>query len=130
MNIEKSELKYRDARTRKFICTIEGTDAAGKTVKVTKGTPGGDKFNLKIPGVSDRVTLERRADEELKIRSYTGYEGSITGWLVPYVEPAWVAEIRDADYEYKTGKYYVVAVETSFSSAGGKRKVTLGKKIG
>ena len=130
VNIEKSELKYRDARTRKFICTIEGTDAAGKTVKVTKGTPGGDKFNLKIPGVSDRVTLERRADEELKIRSYTGYEGSITGWLVPYVEPAWVAEIRDADYEYKTGKYYVVAVETSFSSAGGKRKVTLGKKIG
>ena len=84
---------------------------------------------MKIPGVSDRATLERRADEELKIRSYTGYEGSITGWPVPYVEPAWVAEIRDADYEYKTGKYYVVAVETSFSSAGGKRKVTLGKKI-
>ena len=129
VNVEKSELKYKDARKRKFICTIEGTDSAGKTVKVTKGTPGGDKFTLKLPGVSDKGTLERRAEEELKIKSYSGYEGSLTGWLIPYVEPTCLAEIRDADYEYKTGKYYVVAVETTFSSAGGKRKVTLGKKI-
>lgn len=129
VNIEKSELKYMDARKRKFICTIEGTDAAGKTVKVTKGTPGGDKFTLKIPGVSDKATLERRADEELKIKSYSGYEGSITGWLIPRVEPTYLAEIRDADYEYKKGKYYVVAVEATFSESGGKRKVTLGKKI-
>lgn len=129
VNVEKSELKYKDASKRKFICTIEGTDAAGKTVKVTKGTPGGDKFTLKIPGVSDKATLEKRADEELKVKSYTGYEGSITGWLLPYVEPTFLAEIRDADYEYKTGKYYVVAVETSFSEKGGSRKVTLGKKI-
>lgn len=129
VNIEKSELKYMDARKRKFICTIEGTDAAGKTVKVTKGTPGGDKFTLKIPGVSDKGTLERRAEEELKIKSYSGYEGSITGWLIPRVEPTNLAEIRDADYEYKKGKYYVVSVESTFSEGGGKRKVTLGKKI-
>lgn len=129
VNIEKSELKYMDARKRKFICTIEGTDATGKTVKVTKGTPGGDKFTLKIPGVSDKATLERRAEEELKIKSYSGYEGSITGWLIPRVEPTDLAEIRDADYEYKKGKYYVVAVESTFSESGGKRKVILGKKV-
>lgn len=129
VNIEKSELKYMDARKRKFICTIEGADAAGKTVKVTKGTPGGDKFTLKIPGVSDKATLERRAEEELKIKAYSGYEGSITGWLIPRVEPTDLAEIRDADYEYKKGKYYVVAVESTFSESGGKRKVILGKKV-
>ncbi len=128
-NIETSELKYLNEGKRKFICTIEGTDAAGKTVKVTKGTPGGDKFTLKIPGVSDRATLERRADEELKIKSYTGYEGSITGWLVPRVVPTDLVEIRDADYPHKTGKYYVVAVESTFSAAGGERKVTVGKKV-
>lgn len=129
VNIEKSELKYKDASKRKFICTIEGTDAAGKTVKVTKGTPGGDKFTLKIPGVSDKATLEKRAEEELKIKAYSGYEGSITTWLIPQVEPSYLAEIRDADYEFKTGKYYVVSVETTFSEKGGSRKVTLGKKI-
>lgn len=130
VNIEKSELKYKDARKRKFIATVEGTDAKGKTVKVTKGTPGGDKFTLKLPGVSDRATLERRAEEELKIRAYSGYEGSFTGWLLPRIEPTDVVELRDADYEYKTGKYYVVAVATTFAAGGGSRKVTIGKKIG
>ena len=129
-NIESSELKYKDEKKRKFMCVIEGTDEKGKTIKVQKGTPGGDRFTLKIPGVSDRSTLEKRAEEELKIKAYTGYEGSITGWLIPQVEPTMQVEIRDADYEYKTGKYYVVAVETTFSQQGGKRKVTLGKKIG
>lgn len=130
VNIEKSDLKYKDARKRKFIATVEGTDAKGKTVKVTKGTPGGDKFTIKLPGVSDKATLERRAEEELKIRAYSGYEGNFTGWLVPRIEPTDIVELRDADYEYKTGKYYVVAVATTFAAGGGSRKVTIGKKIG
>ena len=130
VNIEKSELKYKDARKRKFIATIEGTDAKGKTIKVTKGTPGGDKFTLKLPGVSDKATLERRAEEELKIRAYSGYEGSFTGWLLPHIAPTDIVELRDADYEYKTGKYYVVSVVSTFAAGGGSRKVTIGKKIG
>ena len=130
MNIEKSDLKYKDARKRKFIATVEGTDSMGKAVKVTKGTPGGDKFTIKLPGVSDKATLERRAEEELKIRAYSGYEGNFTGWLVPRIEPTDIVELRDADYKYKKGKYYVVAVETAFSSTGGSRKITIGKKIG
>ena len=108
---------------------MEGTDAAGKTVKVTKGTPGGDKFTIKLPGVSDKEALERRADEELNIKAYSGYEGSFTAWLTPRVVPGDVAELRDAEYEAKNGSYYVVATETSFSSDGGSRKITIGKKI-
>lgn len=129
INVEKSDLKYMDARKRKLSCTVEGRDGKGKPVKITRGTPGGDKISLRLPGVSDVKTLMMRADEEIKIRSYSGYEGNLTGWLVPFVQSTDIVEIRDNDYEYKTGKYYVVAVETSFSSAGGKRKVTLGKKI-
>lgn len=130
VNIEKSDLKYKDARQRKFIATVEGTDVRGKTVKATKGMPGGDKFTIRLPGVSDKATLERRADEELKIRAYSGYEGNFTTWLVPRIEPTDIVELRDADYEYKTGKYYVVAVVTTFAEGGGSRKVTIGKKIG
>lgn len=130
VNIEKSDLKYKDARQRKFLAMVEGTDAQGKTVQVTKGTPGGDRLSIKIPGVSDRATLEKRAEEELKLRAYSGYEGNFTAWLLPRVEPTDLVELRDADYEYKNGSYYVVSVETTFSSAGGSRKVTIGKKIG
>lgn len=129
VNIEKSALKYKDAKKRKFLAIVEGTDAAGKTVKVTKGTPGGDKFTIKIPGVSDKATLEARADEELKIRAYTGYEGNFTAWLIPRTEPTDIVVLRDDDYEYKTGSYYTVAVESTFEASGGSRKVTIGKKL-
>lgn len=129
VNIEKSDLKYRDATKRKFLAVVEGTDARGKTIRIERGTTGGDKFTLKLPGVSDRKSLEQRADEELKVRAYTGYEGSFTGWLEPYVEPTWLAEIRDGEYEYKNGSYYVLSVETTFCDKGASRVVTIGKRI-
>lgn len=129
VNIEKSDLKYRDASKRKFLAVVEGTDAKGKTIRIERGTTGGDKFTLKLPGVSDRKSLEQRADEELKVRAYTGYEGSFTGWLEPYVEPTWLAEIRDTEYEYKNGSYYVLGVETTFCDKGASRVVTIGKRI-
>ena len=52
VNIEKSDLKYRDASKRKFLAVVEGTDAKGKTIRIERGTTGGDKFTLKLPGVS------------------------------------------------------------------------------
>ncbi|MCD8177314.1 MAG: hypothetical protein LUE98_07780 [Tannerellaceae bacterium] len=128
-NIEKSDLKYMDEKKRKFQVVVEGTDQKGKVVKVVKGTPGGDKLTFKRPGIADKESLEKIAEEQLKIRSYSGYEGNLTGWLIPEVEPTFQAEIRDQDYEYKTGTYYVISVETSFSERGGSRKVTIGKKI-
>lgn len=57
------------------------------------------------------------------------YEGSLTGWLIPYVEPTYTAEILDKDYPYKNGKYYVKAVKTNFSKSGGVRTITPGIKL-
>jgi hypothetical protein len=128
-NIEKSALKYKDATRRKLLVTIEGTDAKGTTVKVQRGDTGGDKFSLKIPGVSDIKTMENRADEVLKQKSYSGYDGDITGWLIPQVKPTDRIEIRDFDYKYKNGTYYVLSVETTLSEAGGSRKVSIGAKL-
>ncbi|WP_418894600.1 hypothetical protein [Limibacterium fermenti] len=73
--------------------------------------------------------MKKRGQEEIKYLSYTGYEGSITGWLVPYVEPTYSAHIHDAEYEFKTGSYYVVSVTTTFDENGGVRKVELGRKL-
>lgn len=128
-NVESADLKYKDDTKRKFAVTAEGSDSAGQSVSVTVGRPGGDKATLKIPGVSDKETLKKLAEEELKTKSYTGYEGSITGWLLPAVKPGDVAVVNDEHFESKNGSYYVVAVETKFSKSGGSRKVTLGKKM-
>ncbi|MCD8041445.1 MAG: hypothetical protein LUH10_00115 [Tannerellaceae bacterium] len=129
VNIEQSELTYNENKQRNYLVIVEGTDTDGKVIRVQKGEEGGEKVTIRLEGVSDISSLETRAEEELNMQENAAYEGSITGWLVPYVEPTWLAEIRDEEYPFRDGTYYVVSVDTSFSSKGGVRKVTFGKKI-
>lgn len=129
VNVEKSDLKWKKADERRYFVEVEGIQPDGKRVTVTTGRQGGDKRCVKVYGVTDRASLLRRAEEELATIVYTGFEGSFTGWLIPYVEPAYRIELNDSDYPEKTGQYYVVATETTFGSGGGQRKITIGKKI-
>ena len=129
VNVEKSNLKYKSDKDRKFFIEVEGIPSSGKRVTVTYGTMGGDKRSLKVYGVTDKDSLLKRAKEELTTLVYTGFEGNFTGWLIPYCEPAYKIELRDQDYPDKNGTYYVVATEVKFSSSGGERTVTIGKKI-
>lgn len=130
VNIEKSNLKYKDAEQRKILVEVQAQGADGKVIKVEEGTPGGDRFSLNISGISNPMQLRTIAQQTLLSRGgYTGYEGSFTGWLIPYCDAGYKVHITDNDYEYKNGTYYVTAVEVNFSEKGGERIVTLGKKI-
>lgn len=130
VNIESSSLEYKRSDERKILVEIESTDKEGKVVKIEEGVAGGDRISLKMSGITDVESLKNLAKQELLARSYEGYEGSFTGWLVPVVEPCYKIELRDSDYEYKKGVYYVVATKVEFDSGGGKRELTIGKKIG
>lgn len=130
VNIEKSDLKYKRADERKYLVEAEGVAADGTRTKVTYGKAGGDRRSVKVYGVTDRASLLKRAKEELSLVVYTGFEGSFTGWLVPFCQPAYKVRLRDREYPEKDGIYYVVATEVNFSSSGGERKITIGKKIG
>jgi hypothetical protein len=130
-NIETPELKYKLASDRKFMVVVEYTDSEGKTKSKQYGTIGGDKLtvNKKGLGISDPSSLEMVAKEELNRKVYTGYEGSFTGWLIPYCDAGYRATIKDKDYEFKTGSYYVTGTEVKFSMSGGARVITLGKRL-
>ena len=128
-NIEKSELEYKDERDRVWEVIVEGKDKNGKVIREIAGSPGGDQENIKIDAASDRASLKLLAEENLKVKSYTGYSGSFTGWLEPYCDAGYKVSIEDKEYEFKNGDYYALEVETTISSNGGSRKVTLGMKI-
>lgn len=128
-NIEKSSLQYKNAEDRKLIVNAEGKGKDGKVIRETVGESGGDSITLRIDGVSDRATLRNLANEQLKIKSYTGYSGSFTGWLVPYCDAGYKIYLTDLDYNYKSGAYYVLEVRTKVSQSGGEREVKIGKKI-
>lgn len=128
-NIEKSDLEYKSAENRPFECTVEGKRSDGKVIRAISGKKGGDSETIKRDGVSDLASLQQLADEVVKHRSYDGYSGSLTGWLLPYCDAGYKAGITDADYEYKDGDYYVLEVETKISSSGGSRTIKIGAKI-
>jgi hypothetical protein len=126
---EGTDLKYLKASERKWLIEVEGKGADGKVIKVEAGITGGDRMSIKIPGVSNKTSLQNKANEVLKQKVYTGYEGSFTGWLIPYCDAGYRITIKDKDYEYKDGAYYVLEVKTEFSKDGGKRIVKPGKKL-
>lgn len=128
-NIESSDLKYRNADDRKFEVTVQGVGLDGKKLKVTIGTTGGEKRTINVSSPMLAADLRKRGEQDLKYLSYTGYEGSITAWLIPYVEPTFSLHLHDKEYEYKTGSYYVVSVTTTFSEDGGVRKIEIGRKL-
>jgi hypothetical protein len=127
-NIEKSSLEYLRAIDKKVEVTIESTDSKGKVKSITAGTTGGDKITLKVGPMSE-ADMQKVAAAALKKNSFDGYSGSFDGWLIPFVQPTYSAIIEDTDYPYKTGRYYVIGVKTSFSESGGKRTITPGIKL-
>jgi hypothetical protein len=128
-NIEKSDLKYKSAEDKRLEIEVENTGKDGKKITVVSGTTGGDKVTIKGYGLS-AAAMQQLADAEYRRRLYNGFEGSITTWLIPYVEPGYSASISDDDYAFKTGIYYVTAVTTTMDgSGGGVRKVQLGIKL-
>lgn len=127
-NIEKSSLEYKRAIDKKVEITVERTDSKGKVKSITAGTTGGDKITLKVGPMSE-ADMQKVAAAALKKNSFDGYSGSFDGWLIPFVKPTYSAIIEDTDYPYKTGRYYVIGVKTSFSESGGRRTITPGIKL-
>lgn len=125
-NIESSNLKYRKASDKKVEVTVELTDAEGKKSEVKYGAEGGKNIKRVGHGMT-KAEAKKIAENVYNLWCYDGYEGSFTGWLVPFVEPGDAVRLRDADYPNKEGVYYVTGTEISFSKDGGKRTVSLGR---
>lgn len=131
VNIDRDgmNLKYRRADERKLKVTAKGKNSAGKEISVTVGEPNGDTETINFPGVTTEAQLKELANTAYNGKVYEGYEGDFTSWLVPYIEPGYSVMLKDDDDEVKNGKYYVLKVDTTFDSSGGKRVIGLGKKL-
>lgn len=127
-NVQSCNLNYRRADERKVQVVVKAVMPDGKVKEKHYGSTGGDKVTVKC-ATSDDASMKLRGEAEHKRLSFDGYDGSITTWLVPHVIPGDSAELYDADYEYKNGRYYVRAVKTEFGSDGGTREIELGFRL-
>lgn len=128
LNVEKADLTYQSAADKKVKVVVKATLPDGTIKEVEVGATGGDKVEVKCP-TSDAASMKQRGQEELLRRSFDGYDGSITTWLVPECMPGDTANLHDEDYPKKDGAYFVRSVTTEFSSSGGSRKIELGFRL-
>lgn len=127
-NIESENLTYRHVEDKKIKVVVKALLPDGKVKEIEVGSTGGEKIEVRC-ATSDEASMRARGNAEVKRRNYDGYEGSITGWLIPVCNPSDSVSIHDDDYEYKDGTYFVSGVTTTFSKDGGKREITLGFRL-
>ena len=128
LNVEKEDLTYRRAEDNKVMVVVKALMPDGTVKEIETGSTGGDKIEVKC-ATSDEDSMKERGELEVKRRTYDGYEGSITGWLIPMCNPADAVTIKDKDYPYKNGTYFVNSVTTEFGKQGGSRKIDLGFRL-
>lgn len=128
LNVEEADLTYRSAADKKVCVVVKATMPDGTVREVQTGTPGGEKVEVSCP-TADAASMQARGELEVLRRSFDGYDGSITTWLLPVCRPGDSARLHDADYPEKDGCYFVRSVTTEFSEQGGKREVQLGFRL-
>ena len=127
-NVQSCDLQYRRSDERRVRVVVKALMPDGTVRESEYGPAGGDKVEVRCAATND-ASMRSRGESEVRRLSFDGYDGSITGWLVPYVRPGDSVVLHDRDYEYKNGKYFVQAVTTTFGSSGGTRKIELGFRL-
>ena len=131
-NVQASNLTTKNTNDRniEIVVKYQTKDKNGKIIskEIKTGTTGGESKTF-IGFSNDEKENKELAKNLYQAQNYTGYEGDFTGWLVPRVEPEESVEITDPNNPSRKGVYYVTATEVNFSSNGGTRKISLGKKL-
>ena len=127
VNVQSNELKWKDEKDKKVMVEVKFKKPNGELAKQEYGVSGGKKVTKYVQSSSEK-DLKKAAENEYNLWNYSGFEGSLTGWLVPVVKAGGSVRLRDK--ERPEGTYYVTGVEIEFGQSGAKRKVTLGRKVG
>lgn len=127
--LRDDQLKYRLAEdTRILVRLTTGKGKKNKRLLYETGDKDGSLREINVPNIQDQQWLKNLGDDALQKAKYTGYEGSITCFLQPYIEPSCNASIIDRRYD-RSGSHFTISTEVTFGMRGGRRKVQLGSKL-
>lgn len=128
--IKDDELKFEQNKELATVnIKIENRKADGTKESATDGKDGSVK-KIEVRHIFDKGILAQIAADQRKKLVNRGYQGKITAFLIPYVEPGGAAIIDDAKYTERTGTYFIEAVTCEFGPNGGRQKIKIGSNIG
>lgn len=90
----------------------------------------GERRTLFFPNVKSAAELAQKGIDELKKYYYTGFKGSFTTFIIPYVKQGDNVLIKDRIMPDRDGKYKVRSVKYTGGVAGHQQIITLDYKIG
>ena len=127
--IKDSDLKER-VPNEKVVVVINGVTVSGDPVRTqSKDKVAKRREKYFLNNVKGEAALKSIAEELANVRNYTGYEGSINGFLQPFAEPGYDAVIKDSRYPLLDGTYLVESTDVTFGVNGARRRVGIGPKL-
>jgi phage protein D len=127
--IKDNELKFNaDKEFAEVRIQVASRSKDGKKEKAFVGKKDGQVKKVRTL-LTDPEAQKRIAEQVKNDLLNRGYEGTITAFLEPFVEPGMTAVIEDSKYPERTGKYFITGVEGDFSSSGGRQKVKIGNSL-
>lgn len=128
-NVIDHDLEWSDASDVQLKAKAILIDRENNHTEVTVGDPEGEQRTLYFYDLADGQTLAERASEELLRYRYTGYRGSLSGFLLPVCRIGNTVRLSDDTFDNREGDYLVERVKTTLSDSGGRRKVEIGLKL-
>lgn len=123
--VEDKELKKRKTEKNVKITLVE-KNSKGQVKKIKSDEK---KYNetkeVKIKSGINEEIQKQIANEMQTSENYSGYQGSITCFLEPYINKSDVVEIIDKRFPEREGLFFVETIEGSYDSSGGRQKITL-----
>lgn len=123
------DLVYRKKEDVKLKAKATSILANNQKIEIEVGDKEGEERSLFFRNISDKAVLKTMAESALQKLKYEGYKGSFETFGIPYIQHSWVAELNDAKYPERSGRYLVNEVKTEFGVSGFRREIELGIKI-
>lgn len=119
-NIIKNDLKYRDAEAYPVRVIVKAKLKDGTELDpVIAGPPEGDTKTIYVANITDTDTLLRIAEQEQERRSYTGFEGSLKMFIVPYMQLNGAIDYVNDNYQDDEGRYLIRGITYKFNNSDG-----------
>jgi len=128
-NVITHKLEWEDEENVKLKIKAVSVSKDNQFTKKEVGDSDGEQRTIFFYNLEPGENLEQRAKEEILKYKYSGYRGTLTGFLIPECKPGNTARLLDENFDNKEGDYLVESVKTSLSDSGGRRVVKLGLKL-
>ncbi|QYS86305.1 late control protein [Flavobacterium oreochromis] len=128
-NLVENNLEFKTKEDRKIKIKYTYIDKENKRQSIEVGDPDGEQRTYHTSVISDTKKLEEMAKAEIEKLKYDGFEGDVTGFLIPFATRGMKAKILDSEHPNREGNYFIKKVVTTFGTGGARRKVTIGNRL-